>query len=480
MRYNRIVNPIASFWAPLTAGLKVIAVAVSLILALAHVSAAQAGGIVATGFDITGDNKTTAFAAILTGDVGYTASVLPDPYRVIIDMAHVGFDLPPGAGRKPKGLVKSIRYGVIEEGKSRIVIDTNGPVLITKSTLLPAKGKKPARISIQLMSIPKDVFAAAYAIDNAQPEVPPSLAEAESEENETVAAAEPATAVEPASKKKPQAVQETAAEPGDVVGSVTLAPVLKPTLKPLPGELKQKQAYVKPRRADGKKVIVIDPGHGGVDPGALSPSKTLEKDVVLAFGKTLKDILDADGRHHAVLTRDSDKFVSLKDRVAFARREGADLFIAIHADVLRGKTVTGTTIYTLSENASDAEAEELAQRENRADTIAGIDLGEQSEDVAGILIDLAQRDSRNQASMFSRATLRRFKDVTKMTGKPIRSAGFTVLKAPDVPSILIELGFLSNAKDEERLKTEAWRKSLAKALAAAIDSHFPSDVAVSR
>jgi N-acetylmuramoyl-L-alanine amidase len=210
----------------------------------------------------------------------------------------------------------------------------------------------------------------------------------------------------------------------------------------------------KPVRADGKKVIVIDPGHGGIDPGALSPSKTLEKDVVLAFSRELQQTLESNGRHHVVLTRDDDHFVSLKDRVAFAR-----------------------TLYTLSEKASDAESEELALRENRADAISGVNLSGQSEEVAGILIDLAQRDSRNKAALFSRQALAQLKSVTKMTGKPIRSAGFTVLKAPDVPSLLIELGFLSNPKDEERLKSEAWRKTMAKALANAIDTHFEPAVA---
>lgn len=427
---------------------------------------------VATGFDLAGDKTTTQFTAFLSEDVGYTASVLPDPYRVIIDMANVAFDLPPGAGRKPRGLVKAIRYGVLEEGKSRIVIDTAGPVLITKSTLEPKSGKKQARIRIELTSIPEDVFDAAFAIDRAKP----AASKPESVVAEATSPAEDA----PASQPTAENVQTE--DPGDVVGSVTpveepAAPVIKPALKPSKTPPPKKAAVAKPVRADGKKVIVIDPGHGGIDPGALSPSKTREKDVVLAFAKDLKEKINSDGHHFAVLTRDDDTFVSLKDRVAFARKQGADLFIAIHADTLRGKTVTGTTIYTLSDKASDAESEELAQRENRADALAGINLAGQSEDVAGILIDLAQRDSRNQASLFSKRALVHFKDVTKMTGKPIRSAGFTVLKAPDIPSILIELGFLSNPQDEERLKSQAWRRSVARALSKAIDAQFSPAVA---
>ncbi len=474
MRYVKIMPLNASLARALWAA---ICLARRALLALAAVLALQgtalAGQIIATGFDLGGDSETTKFTAYLSEDVGYTASVLPDPYRVIIDLANVSFDVPPGAGRKPKGLVKAIRYGVIEEGKSRIVIDTQGPVLITKSTLQPKTGKKPARIDIELLAITEEVFDAAFAIERDKSAgEPASVAAGQTEDTPSAAAAEPSAVA-------------ASSQPGDIVGSVTPAetvaaapvPVIKPTLKPVAGAPKTKAVAEKPVRGDGKKVIVVDPGHGGIDPGAMSPSKTLEKDVVLAFAKDLKEMMDAEGRHHVVLTREDDRFLPLKDRVAFARKHGAELFIAIHADTLRGQTVTGTTIYTLSDKASDAESEALAQRENHADAIAGIDLAGQSEDVAGILIDLAQRDSRNQASMFSRATLRRFRDVTKMTGKPIRSAGFTVLKAPDVPSILIELGFLSNPKDEERLKSAAWRKNLAKALASAIDSHFAPAVA---
>jgi len=426
-------------------------------------------GPVTTAFDLEGDRSVTEFTATLSDDVGYTATILPGPYRVIVEMEGVTFDLPPGAGRRPKGLVKGIRYGVVEEGKARVVIDTLGPVLITKSALDPKAGKKGARIRLELTAISKDVFDAAFAIDQEKL--------AGTDESQSASA-----------EDTPAASQD--GEAGDVVASTTpaeqpeevpAAPVIKPNLKPDPAataSATQKPAVPKPMRADGKKVIVIDPGHGGIDPGALSPSKaTKEKDVVLAFSKELKDIMDADGRFHVVLTRDDDRFIALKDRVAFARKQGADLFIAIHADTLRGQTATGTTLYTLSDKASDAESEELAQRENRADALAGLDLGSQSEDVAGMLIDLAQRDSRNQASMFSKKALGHFSKVTKMTGKPIRSAGFTVLKAPDVPSILIELGFLSNPKDEERLKSPAWRKRLASALSDAIEAQFGAAVA---
>jgi N-acetylmuramoyl-L-alanine amidase len=424
------------------------------------VGVVRAGEIVASGFQIEGNATSTRFMAVLSEDVGYTASVLPDPYRVIIDMANVNFEVPPGAGRKPKGLVKAIRYGIIEEGKSRIVIDTTGPVLITKSRMIAAKGKQKSRISIDLVSIPEEIFKAAFAKDHAPKAIPDTKPKAEG-----------------------PGIATTGEAPGEVVGSLSPAPgpvakqILKPSLKPL-SQPEPKAVAVRPKRADGKKVVVIDPGHGGMDPGAIAAGDTKEKDVVLSFAATLKTLMDADGRHHVVLTRSEDRFVSLKDRVALARKEGADLLIAIHADTVRGQSVTGTTIYTLSEKASDPEAEALAQKENRVDVIAGVDLGQQNEDVADILIDLVKRESKNKATLFSRAALRNFRTVTKMTGKPIRSAGFTVLKAPDVPSILIELGFLSNPKDVERLKSPLWQKTLAAALSQAIDGYFSDQVAL--
>jgi N-acetylmuramoyl-L-alanine amidase len=412
-------------------------------LLLSTVALAEA---ITTQLLAAGDEQTTRFEAVVSEDVGYTASVLPNPYRVMIDLANVQFDLEPGAGRKGAGLIKSMRYGVLEKGKSRIVVDTTGPVLITKSELQPAEGKKPAKIIVELMSIPEDVFKAAFAQDNATP----------------VAKADPA-----------------AIEPGDIVGSTTPAAdvaVKKPALKPEKSKRPQ-VAAAKPVRVDNKKVIVLDPGHGGMDPGALSEKNTKEKDVVLAFALALQVKLQSDGRHHVVLTRSDDKFISLRDRVKIARREGADLFVALHADTLRGKSATGTTIYTLSETASDEEAALLAQKENQVDAIAGIDLKTQNEDVADVLIDLAQRESSAQSLAFAKSALKRIQPITKMTGKPMRSAGFTVLKAPDVPSVLIELGFLSNQADEERLTSAAWRRNVANGFAQAIDNHFAAPIA---
>jgi N-acetylmuramoyl-L-alanine amidase len=180
------------------------------------------------------------------------------------------------------------------------------------------------------------------------------------------------------------------------------------------------------------------------------------------------------------MTRDDDHFVSLLDRVRVAREHQADLFVAIHADTVRGQSARGATIYTLSDRASDAEAEALAQKENRADIIAGVNLTAENEEVADILIDLAQRESKYHSLAFARKAVGQLKPVTHMTGRPMRSAGFVVLKAPDVPSILLELGYLSSRSDAKLLTSAKWQSQVATALAKAIDSYFSTEVAATR
>ena len=230
-----------------------------------------------------------------------------------------------------------------------------------------------------------------------------------------------------------------------------------------------------PLAAKPKFTIAIDPGHGGIDPGASSAGHVREKDVVLAFGLALRDTLQATGQYNVLITRDTDKFVSLEDRVKFARDAKADLFIALHADTvgpLLNSNVRGATIYTVSDIASDAEAEALAQKENRADIISGMDLGKQKTEVANVLINLAQRESKSQAVMFAKQVVNNIRPVTELTGKPMRAAAFVVLKAPDVPSVLVELGYLSNKADEGMLTSPKWRAEMATAFTHAIAQHF--------
>jgi N-acetylmuramoyl-L-alanine amidase len=197
----------------------------------------------------------------------------------------------------------------------------------------------------------------------------------------------------------------------------------------------------------------------------------------MAFALALRKALLASGNYDVVLTRQTDKFISLRQRVEVAHNSKADLFIAIHADTVKGQDVRGATIYTLSDKASDAEAEELAKKENRSDIIGGLDLQTENQEITDILIDLTQRESKNHAVLFSKKAVAQLKPLTLMTGKPMRSAGFMVLKAPDIPSVLLELGYLSSKSDEKLLTSPAWHAKIAKAFAAAVDSYFSTELA---
>jgi N-acetylmuramoyl-L-alanine amidase len=220
-------------------------------------------------------------------------------------------------------------------------------------------------------------------------------------------------------------------------------------------------------------VIVLDPGHGGVDGGAYGLDGAVEKTLVYAFAEALRAKLEATGRYHVVMTRDGDQYVSLEDRVAKARAAHAALFISIHADTLReAAAVSGTTVYTCSDRASDAEAQRIAERENDADREAGETPRAVDPGVADILFDLKRRETRSYAHLFSHGLVARLSEAGALNHNPERSAGFVVLKAPDFPSVLVELGYLSNARDVTNLKSPEWRDKTAGAMQKALDGFF--------
>jgi N-acetylmuramoyl-L-alanine amidase len=413
-------------WLEMRRGLRRVLMPVLCIICMFFMTLPQslaAGDAVATGTRVGGDGTRTRFVADISKTVNYSVYVLPDPYRVVIDMPDVRFDLPPGIGHKVRGLVSEYRYGLLEEGKSRIVIDTKGPVLIEKSFLVEPQLGQPARIVVDIVKTTEEAFVKSYNSEQAK-------------------------------------IQHDIAE-------LSAAPIAPP---------KPEKKIILANKA-GRKIIVLDPGHGGIDPGAVSRTGTKEKDVVLSFASILRHALLATGKYDVVMTRNDDRFISLKNRVIVAREKEADLFVAIHADTVRGRDARGVTIYTLSDKASDAEAEALAKRENRADIIGGLDLETETEEITDILIDLAQRESKNHAMFFSKKAVAQLRPLTLMTGKPLRSAGFMVLKAPDVPSVLLELGFLSSKSDEKLLTSAAWQTKIAKAFATAIDNYFAPEVA---
>jgi N-acetylmuramoyl-L-alanine amidase len=374
---------------------------------------------------LAGDAKQTRFVLDLDKTIQFRAFALADPYRVVVDIPQVTFKLATGVGSIGRGLIKAFRYGLVMPGGSRIVFDLTGPARIAHSYVLEAANGQPPRLVVELEQVDRTTFVQSLATDN-RPERRPAIADA----------ADTAAAVEPAAPSRPAA---------------------PPDLRP---------------------VIVIDPGHGGIDNGTQASSES-EKNLVLGFGLALRDRIEKSGKYRVVMTRTDDTFVPLADRVKIARNQSAALFVSIHADALprREGDAQGATIYTLSDKASDAEAERLAEAENKADAIGGVNLTEEPTDVADILIDLAQRETRTFSHRFARLLMGEMKNTVRMHKHPLKSAGFRVLKAPDVPSVLIELGYVSNKGDLEHLVSESWRSRTVGSMAQAIDVFFAKRLA---
>lgn len=227
------------------------------------------------------------------------------------------------------------------------------------------------------------------------------------------------------------------------------------------------------RVVEEKPLVVIDAGHGGQDPGTTGTRGTREKDIVLEYARALRKALLEGGKYRVQLTRDKDEFILLRERVNIARQAGASLFISLHADSALVGDARGLSVYTVSEKASDAEAAALAARENKVDMVYGMDLSAQSQDVADILVSLAQRDTMNKSDAFAGGLVRALNGGrVRLLENAHRFAGFAVLKAPDIPSVLVEIGFLSNPEEERMLKSNAYRDKLVKALARGIDGYF--------
>jgi len=243
---------------------------------------------------------------------------------------------------------------------------------------------------------------------------------------------------------------------------------------------RQTESPTAARRGPLKHVVAIDAGHGGIDPGAVGADGSFEKDITLAAALAVREALIATKRYDVVMTRDTDGFIALRDRFKVAQAAGAEAFVSLHADILADRSVRGATVYTLSENASDAEAAALAARENKADMLAGVDLSDHSPQVAQILIELTQRVTMNASAVLAREMVDELRSVIPLMHNTHRFAGFAVLKSPEVPSILIEMGYLSNRTDERQLKEARFRAKLGAATVRAFDRYFASQQALKR
>jgi len=369
---------------------------------------------VATDARLGGDEAQTRFVMDLSRKIDLHAFTLADPYRVILDIPQVVFRLPPKSGEGGRGMITAYRFGLVMQGGSRMVFDLAKPVRIEKAFVVDATDGAPARLVLDLAATDRENFLRRIALDN------------------RVARSEPPATNVP-----------------------------------------------EPASGDPRPLVVLDPGHGGIDTGTRAASGELEKDIVLDFTQRLREHIEKLGKYRVLMTRTDDTFVPLGERVRIARNAGAALFVSIHADALpHGEgDAQGASVYTVSDTASDSEAARLAEKENRADVIAGVDLKAEPDDVADILIDLAQRETRSYSVQFAHRLVAEMKTATRLHKKPLKSAGLRVLRAPDVPSVLVELGYVSNRGDLHSLLSANWRDRTADSIAQAVDGYFATRMA---
>ncbi|MEX3008829.1 N-acetylmuramoyl-L-alanine amidase [Hoeflea sp. TYP-13] len=369
--------------------------------------------------DSSAEDRLVAFEFRIAGDELRTRIVMefeskPDfSYHLLATPHRLVVDLPethfgfPEKTAKARGLLSDIRYGAMAPGRSRIVFTAIGPVKSEMAEVKKNDADGTYRLVFDLAATSDQEFASLVGQQRWDP-----------------SSSDEAT--------KPQN---------------------------------------KPAKSDKSFTVAIDPGHGGIDTGAKGRNGAQEKDITLAVGLALKTALERDTDIHVVLTRDADAFVSLSERVRRARQHSADMFVSIHADSIRVKGVRGATVYTLSEKASDQMAHQLAAQENRSDLIAGLSLEDEPDTVADILIDLTRRETQVFSDSLAGAVIGAFDGSVKLINNPHRSAGFRVLRAPEVPSVLVELGYLSNIEDEKLLSDPKWRERTAELLVTAIGAY---------
>lgn len=387
---------------------------------------APVGPVVADGASVTGDGALTRLALDLTGPIEYQLFRLRTPDRVVVDLTNVEFTIPAVTGRQGAGLVSGYRFGAFAPGRSRLVLETAGPVEV-ESTRLIREGAR-GRHRLELDLIP------ARSADLSESEV--------------------AAARESAARLK--------------LGDLAPSPPSKASAA-----------------APSPPLIVIDPGHGGVDPGAQG-AVGVEKDIVLAVGRALEKALLASGRYRVMMTRADDTFVPLERRIRISRDHEAQLFISLHADSLEARelahAIRGATIYTLSQSASDERARRLADKENAADLLAGAHLPTEifQDDVKSILFDLMARESAGLALNFRQLALKRMRGTIQFSRDPQRSANFLVLRQAETPAVLIELGYISNPDEEKQMLSQDWQRKVAGAITAAVNDFFASSGSIFR
>ncbi len=362
---------------------------------------------------VAGDRQRARLVIELDGPIEVEPSYLADPDRIVLDLSRLKFAFVEAGEPVPRGLVKAISYGMTASGNAQLILELTHPALISEIEMREADVAGRYRLIAEFLSASPAAFANEVRV--------------------------------PAS-----------GEFGDF--SIPTAQSRQPTAEP----------------ANVTSVVVLDPGHGGIDPGAVGGGGAMEKEVVLDVARRVASLLREKLGFAVFLTRDRDQFMRLSERVAFAKEKQASLFISMHADSLRQSFVRGATVHTLSRKASDRIAETLAQSESRTALLAGVQIEDIDEPVSDILLDLATRETKVFSNRFARLLVDELDGSVELLKNPHRFAAFRVLMAPDFPSALIELGFLSNAQDEQNLTMETWRQKVAERIAAAITRYFGS------
>lgn len=368
---------------------------------------AQSGHLAALTYKAAGDELRTRVVIMFDEKPDVSSLLLADPYRLVVDMPETVFAFDKKS-LAPQGLVTGVRYGLMNAGRSRLILTLKGPFAVDNLAVLKNETESGYRLVIDVVATSSDAFEQAMARQN---------------------------------RSFRQTVTTT----------------------------KEDRIATAGKTREHRFTVVLDPGHGGIDGGAQGVDGTLEKNVVLAVARKVRDALKSDAKIHVIMTRDSDVFLSLADRVRVAREAGADLFVSIHADSIHVRSLRGATVYTISDKASDQIAQQIADSENLADSVAGVTDDKEPPEVVGILADLTRRETHDFSVRFANDVVQSLDGGgINLISRPHRSAGFRVLKAPDVPSVLVELGYLSNPKDEKLLNDPDWRGRAAGDIAKAI------------
>ncbi|WP_417448812.1 N-acetylmuramoyl-L-alanine amidase [Kordiimonas sp.] len=383
---------------------------------LGQSSPGQAKDITIDGIRFGQNGSTTRFVLDVSSEAKPSMFLLADPYRVVIDLPEANWRA--DGSVKTSGVVEGYRHGLFSPGVYRIVLDLKEPATVANSFTLPPSGKYDHRLVLDIKPTSRAAFLSAVQ-----------------------------------SSKSARPTLESASVP-DVTA---------------------------PRkRISGKRVVVIDAGHGGPDPGNLGVIGVHEKVVVLEIARAIRDELNKTGRYEVHMTRDRDIFHPVRERFRIARRHRADLFISVHADSIKNPKVSGASVYNLSETASDREAARLAARENKSDVIAGVNLAQADDDVSSILIDLAQRETMNFSAQYANILVQELGRDVPLLQRTHRFANLGVLKAPDVPSVLLEAGYLTNKSNARFINSSDGRKKIAQAVRRATDRYFQQMIALGR